>query len=87
MEKEITKRLRDSIEKRENNLYRLFGMPLDNRNGDFDEIYLRIKLSDAEQILKDREKGEAEIKKLKFMIDNGLGWDDMKNDISPMHEI
>jgi hypothetical protein len=28
-----------------------------------------------------------EIKKLKFMIENGIGWKDMENDISPMHEI
>jgi len=28
-----------------------------------------------------------EIKKLKFMIDNGLGWEDMRNDITMPHEI
>ena len=26
-------------------------------------------------------------KKLKFMIDNGLGWEDMKNDITYPHEL
>lgn len=25
-----------------------------------------------------------ENKRLKFMVDNGLGWEDMKNDISPL---
>jgi hypothetical protein len=28
-----------------------------------------------------------ENKELHFMIENGLGWDDMKNDILPMNEI
>ena len=28
---------------------------------------------------------KEEISRLKFMIDNGLGWKDMENDISPMH--
>ena len=26
-------------------------------------------------------------KKLEYMIENGLGWKDMENDISPMHEL
>ena len=30
---------------------------------------------------------KEEISRLKFMIDNGLGWKDMENDISPMHEL
>lgn len=30
---------------------------------------------------------KEEIKRLHFMIDNGLGWDDMKNDITLPHEI
>jgi len=30
---------------------------------------------------------KEEKKKLEFMIENGLGWKDMENDISPMHEI
>ena len=30
---------------------------------------------------------KEENKRLHFMVENGLGWDDMKNDISPMHEI
>ena len=30
---------------------------------------------------------KEEISRLKFMIENGLGWEDVKNDISPMHEI
>tara|TARA_R110000850_G_scaffold268190_1_gene399551 strand:+ start:569 stop:736 length:168 start_codon:yes stop_codon:yes gene_type:complete len=29
---------------------------------------------------------EAEIRKLKAMIDNGLGWEDMHNDIEPVKE-
>jgi len=28
-----------------------------------------------------------ENKRLQFMINNGLGWKDMENDISPMHEL
>ena len=30
---------------------------------------------------------KEEITRLKFMINNGLGWKDMENDISPMHEL
>jgi hypothetical protein len=30
---------------------------------------------------------KEEISRLKFMIDNGLGWKDMENDISPMHGV
>lgn len=30
---------------------------------------------------------KEEIKKLKFMIENGLGWKDMEKDISPIHDI
>ena len=30
---------------------------------------------------------QEEIKRLRFMIDNGLGWEDMKNDITMPHEI
>jgi len=30
---------------------------------------------------------KKEKKKLEFMIENGLGWKDLENDISPMHEI
>ena len=30
---------------------------------------------------------KEENKKLHFMIENGLGWKDMENDIPPMHEI
>lgn len=29
---------------------------------------------------------KEEITRLKFMIDNGLGWKDMENDVSPIHE-
>ena len=32
-------------------------------------------------------EAKKEIDKLKFMINNGLGWDDMKNDIQMPHEI
>ena len=30
---------------------------------------------------------KEEVKQLKFMIENGLGWEDMKNDISMPHEL
>lgn len=30
---------------------------------------------------------KEEINRLKFMIDNNLGWEDMHNDISSMHEL
>jgi hypothetical protein len=30
---------------------------------------------------------KEEISRLKFMIDNSLGWKDIENDISPMHEL
>ena len=30
---------------------------------------------------------KEEISRLKFMIDNGLGWKDIENDIPPMHEL
>ena len=35
------------------------------------------------QVLELKEK----VKKLEFMIENGLGWEDMKNDISMPHEL
>ena len=30
---------------------------------------------------------KEKVKKLEFMIENGLGWEDMKNDISMPHEL
>jgi hypothetical protein len=30
---------------------------------------------------------KEQVKKLEFMIENGLGWEDMKNDISMPHEL
>ena len=30
---------------------------------------------------------KEKIKKLEFMIENGLGWEDMRNDISMPHEL
>ena len=37
-----------------------------------------------EEVCEDRNE---KIKKLEFMIENGLGWKDMKNDITYPHEI
>jgi len=31
--------------------------------------------------------GPCKVKKLEFMIENGLGWEDMRNDISIPHEL
>ena len=52
------------------------------------EEYANAKINEAmrkscteNKILKEK------ITRLKFMIDNGLGWKDMENDISPMHEL
>jgi hypothetical protein len=45
----------------------------------------------AQQIAEGAEERLREVtercKKLKFMIDKGLGWDDMKNDITMPHEL
>ena len=41
----------------------------------------------SENLLNKIKERDEEIKKLKFMIDNGLGWDDMINDITMPHEI
>jgi hypothetical protein len=30
---------------------------------------------------------KEKVKKLEFMIENGLGWEDMRNDISMPHEL
>ena len=30
---------------------------------------------------------KEKVKKLEFMIENGLGWEDLKNDISMPHEL
>jgi hypothetical protein len=30
---------------------------------------------------------KEKVKKLEFMIENGLGWEDMRNDISMTHEL
>lgn len=47
------------------------------------EDIIRLLESYASQVRSEEmEKQRERIEKLKFMIDNGLGWDDMKNDIT-----
>ena len=42
----------------------------------------------ADKMVSERLRGVTErCKKLEFMIDKGLGWDDMKNDITMPHEL
>jgi len=42
---------------------------------------------ETSELLKQRDELLEKVKKLEFMIDKGLGWDDMKNDITMPHEI
>jgi hypothetical protein len=41
----------------------------------------------ASELLRQRDGLRERCKKLEFMIDKGLGWDDVKNDISMPHEL
>ena len=42
----------------------------------------------AEKMVEERMRATTErCKKLEFMIENGLGWEDMRNDITMPHEI
>ena len=50
------------------------------------EAYAAQKIAD--KMVEERLRGVTErCKKLEFMIDKGLGWDDMKNDITMPHEL
>jgi len=53
---------------------------------------IRRQIASLEQQMIEEQKNvsdnkDAEIKKLIFMIDNGLGWEDMQNDITMPHEL
>jgi len=39
------------------------------------------------ELLKQRDKLRERCKQLEFMIEKGLGWDDIKNDITMPHEL
>ena len=40
-----------------------------------------------DELLQQRDELRERCKKLEFMIEKGLGWDDVKNDISMPHEL
>ncbi len=46
------------------------------------DIFNKVELLDSEVINLKEDK-----KKIEFMIENGLGWDDMQNDITMPHEL
>jgi hypothetical protein len=52
--------------------------PLDHLTPD--EMVIGSINSELTQLKAENERLRAEIKKLQFMIDNGLGWKDMEND-------
>jgi hypothetical protein len=41
----------------------------------------------ASELLRQRDELRERCKRLEFMIEKGLGWDDMKNDITMPHEL
>lgn len=56
--------------------------------GGFERITYQIAISAMKIHASEQcQKRDEEIKRLKFMIDNGLGWEDMQNDITMPHEI
>ena len=66
-------------------LKRLSTIPMTLREG-IDTILLNEAIDTVVEALEKPLPCER-CKKLEYMIENGLGWEDMENDISQMHEL
>ena len=49
--------------------------------------YVKSALQHYDEAVRQRDELRERCKQLEFMIEKGLGWDDVKNDISMSHEL